>query len=38
MLLACGIDPQKTILFQQSTVPQHIELYWYLSCISTMAR
>ncbi|KAK9743892.1 tRNA synthetases class I (W and Y) [Popillia japonica] len=37
-LLACGIDPQKTVLFQQSTVPQHTELYWYLGCISTMAR
>lgn len=37
-LLACGIDVDKTILFQQSTVPQHVELCWQLGCISTMAR
>lgn len=37
-LLACGIDPNKTILYQQSTIPQHTELNWYLGCISTMAR
>ena len=30
--LACGIDPKKTILFQQSQVPQHTELGWILSC------
>ncbi|XP_063241740.1 tryptophan--tRNA ligase, mitochondrial isoform X2 [Bacillus rossius redtenbacheri] len=37
-LLACGIDPEKTILFQQSQVPQHAELCWVLACHSTMAR
>ncbi|GJQ86448.1 hypothetical protein Trydic_g10355 [Trypoxylus dichotomus] len=37
-LLACGIDPKRAIVFQQSTVPQHTELYWYLGCVSTMAR
>lgn len=37
-LLACGINPNKTILYQQSTIPQHVELNWYLGCISTMAR
>lgn len=37
-LLACGIDPSKTALYQQSTIPQHAELNWYLGCISTMAR
>lgn len=37
-LLACGINTNKTILYQQSTIPQHAELNWYLGCISTMAR
>lgn len=37
-LLACGIDPKKSILFQQSCVPQHTELCWQLACLSTMAR
>ena len=31
-LLACGIDPQKAILFIQSLVPEHTELCWILSC------
>ncbi|XP_046832894.1 tryptophan--tRNA ligase, mitochondrial [Vespa crabro] len=37
-LLACGIDPQKSILFQQSDVSMHSELCWILGCITTMAR
>lgn len=32
-LLACGIDPQKAILFIQSLVPEHTELCWILSCL-----
>ena len=31
-LLACGIDPDKSILFIQSLVPEHTELTWILSC------
>ena len=31
-LLACGIDPQKSLTFIQSQVPQHAELAWVLSC------
>jgi len=27
-LLACGIDPQKSTLFVQSQVPEHLELAW----------
>jgi tryptophanyl-tRNA synthetase len=30
--LAAGIDPKKTILFQQSQVPAHAELGWILEC------
>ncbi len=34
-LLACGIDPNKSILFIQSHVPEHTELCWLFSCISS---
>ncbi|XP_048771621.2 tryptophan--tRNA ligase, mitochondrial-like [Ostrea edulis] len=37
-LLACGIDPEKSVLFLQSQVQQHTELCWILSCITTSAR
>ncbi|XP_055331990.1 tryptophan--tRNA ligase, mitochondrial-like [Paramacrobiotus metropolitanus] len=37
-LVACGIDPAKTILFLQSTVPEHCQLQWIFSCITTLAR
>ena len=32
--LACGLDPQKTVFFQQSRVPEVAELNWYLACFS----
>ncbi len=32
--LACGIDPEKSIIFIQSSVPEHAELCWALSCIT----
>ena len=32
LLLACGIDPQKSLVFIQSQVPTHAELSWILSC------
>ena len=32
MLLACGVDPEKSILFVQGDVHQHAELSWILSC------
>lgn len=34
-LLAIGIDPQKSTLFIQSMVPEHTELYWIFSCITS---
>jgi len=34
-LLACGIDPEKSILFIQSLVPEHTELTWILSCVAS---
>ncbi|KAF9116963.1 Tryptophan--tRNA ligase, mitochondrial [Mortierella sp. AM989] len=33
-LLACGIDPKKCILFEQSKVPEHTELTWILNCMT----
>lgn len=30
--IACGIDPEKCILFVQSHVPAHAELAWILNC------
>ncbi|XP_075961016.1 tryptophan--tRNA ligase, mitochondrial [Anarhichas minor] len=37
-LLACGIDPERAILFQQSQVPEHAELSWILGCLTSMPR
>ena len=30
--IACGLDPEKNIMFIQSHVPQHAELAWILNC------
>lgn len=35
LMLACGMDPQRSITFVQSLNPHHAELSWVLSC-STM--
>ena len=32
IFLACGLDPKKCILFNQSAVREHSVLSWYLSC------
>ncbi|XP_031611414.1 tryptophan--tRNA ligase, mitochondrial [Oreochromis aureus] len=37
-LLACGINPEKAILFQQSQVSEHAELSWILGCLTSMPR
>ncbi|XP_052086706.1 tryptophan--tRNA ligase, mitochondrial-like [Mytilus californianus] len=37
-LLACGIDTNKSILFQQSQVPHHTDLAWLLGCLCTLPR
>ena len=34
-LIACGIDPDKTILFVQSDVPEHTELAWIFGCVTS---
>ncbi|WP_088308127.1 tryptophan--tRNA ligase [Novosphingobium sp. B 225] len=35
-LLACGIDPQRSVLFNQTQVPAHAELQWLLSGTARM--
>ena len=32
--LACGLDPERSIFFRQSDVPEHTELLWILSCLT----
>ncbi|MCY7280714.1 MAG: tryptophan--tRNA ligase [Sphingomonas bacterium] len=35
-LIASGIDPERSILFQQSAVREHAELAWVLQCTARM--
>lgn len=35
-LLACGINPQKSIIFIQSTISEHTELTWLLGTIANL--
>lgn len=32
LYLACGIDPEKSTIFVQSHVPEHVQLSWVLNC------
>ncbi|MBN1414118.1 MAG: tryptophan--tRNA ligase [Bacteroidales bacterium] len=34
-LIAAGLDPEKSIIFIQSLVPQHTELTWIFSCVTS---
>jgi len=36
--LACGLDPDKAVLFRQSDVPQTTELAWILSTVTPVSR
>ena len=36
LFLACGLDPEKNIMYFQSHVPQHAELGWILNCYTYM--
>lgn len=35
--LAAGIDPEKSVIFAQSSVPETCELNWLLGCITTVS-
>ena len=34
--VGCGINPEKSIIFSQSSVPAHSEAAWLLSCVARM--
>ena len=34
--LACGLDPARSILFNQSQVPAHAELAWIFNCVARL--
>ena len=34
--IACGLNPQKSILFNQSQVPEHAELAWVFNCVARL--
>ena len=34
--IACGIDPKKQIIFNQSQVAEHAELAWVFNCVARM--
>lgn len=36
--LAAGLDPEKSVLFQQAEVPEHFELAFYFSSVTTIAK
>ena len=35
-LIACGIDPRRSVLFRQSAVRAHTELAWLLGCVTPL--
>ena len=35
--LAIGLDPNKTVFFRQSDIPEHTELTWILNCITPVS-
>ncbi len=34
--LACGVDPERSIIFNQSQVPEHAELAWVFNCVARL--
>ena len=34
--IACGIDPKKSIVYAQASVPAHAELAWMFNCVARM--
>jgi tryptophanyl-tRNA synthetase len=34
LYVACGIDPERSVVFRQSRVAQHTELAWLLNCVA----
>ena len=38
MILASGVDPERSLLYYQSEVPQHVELAWILGTIAGLGQ
>ncbi|TFK45526.1 tryptophanyl-tRNA synthetase [Heliocybe sulcata] len=38
LLLAVGLDPERSIIFHQNQNPDHLELAWYLNCITPVGK
>ncbi|HEY6886162.1 MAG TPA: tryptophan--tRNA ligase [Solirubrobacter sp.] len=38
LLVAAGLDPERCVLFRQSDVPQHTELTWLLSSVTSVGQ
>ena len=36
--IACGLDPDRAVIFRQSDVPFHTELAWVLNCFASMGQ
>jgi len=36
LYIACGLDPEKSLIIVQSHVPEHAELGWILNCYTSM--
>ncbi|HRK03526.1 MAG TPA: tryptophan--tRNA ligase [Chlorobiota bacterium] len=36
MYIAAGVEPEKSVIFIQSTVPEHSQLAWVLTCLTGM--
>ena len=36
LYLACGVDPERSIVFVQSHVPAHAQMAWLLGCFTSM--
>ena len=36
LYMACGLDPDKSVIFVQSHVPEHAQLAWVLNCYTQM--
>lgn len=36
LLIACGLDPERCLLFVQSHVPTHAEMTWILNCVTPL--
>ncbi len=34
--IAAGIDPEQSVLFHQSRVPEHVQLAWIFNCVARM--